>query len=131
MHELSIAMSIVDIAIEQAEQLGARVVSVRLLLGPLSGIVKEPLLAAWPLAAEGTPLENAHLLIEEVPVVAWCPTCRRKQHIESIQLLRCPFCETATPEVLTGRELLVTALEVVDDPRNQDSPGQTAGAQAK
>ena len=131
MHELSIAMSIVDLATEQAEQMNARVVSVRLQLGPLSGVVKDALLAAWPLAAETTPLEGAHLLIEETPVTAWCPQCRRKQTIESIQLLRCPACQSPTPELLTGRELLVTALEILDDPRNTHRAGTPAGAQAQ
>ena len=41
MHELSIAMSILDVAEEEAErQGGARVVAVHLKLGPLSGVVQ-------------------------------------------------------------------------------------------
>ena len=67
MHELSIALSIVDIACEEAEKHGsARVHATHLKLGPLSGVVKESLLSAYELACEGTPLEGSQLVIAEV-----------------------------------------------------------------
>ena len=48
MHELSIAMSIVDLACEEAESHGAPGVDVVYLkLGPLSGVVKEALLFSY------------------------------------------------------------------------------------
>jgi hydrogenase nickel incorporation protein HypA/HybF len=57
MHELSIALSIIDAACEEAERhAGARVVAVHLKLGPLSGVVKEALVSAYELAREGSPL---------------------------------------------------------------------------
>ena len=40
MHELSIAMSIVEMAEEEAEQRGAQVNAVHLKLGALAGVVK-------------------------------------------------------------------------------------------
>ena len=43
MHELSIALSILDLAAEEAGRRGGRVVAVHLKLGPLSGVVKEAL----------------------------------------------------------------------------------------
>ena len=67
MHELSIALSILDFAAEEAERRGGRVVAVHLRLGPLSGVVKEALLSAYELAREGTPLAAAALVVEEVP----------------------------------------------------------------
>ena len=50
MHELSIAMSILDVAGEEAQRLNAKVIAIRLKLGPLSGVVKEALLSAYDLA---------------------------------------------------------------------------------
>lgn len=68
MHELSIAMNIVEIACEEAARLpDARVEEVRLRLGTDSGIVKDALLFSWPLACEGTAIEGAELLIDEPP----------------------------------------------------------------
>jgi hydrogenase nickel incorporation protein HypA/HybF len=62
MHEVSIALSIVDAAAEEAErQGGGRVVAVHLKLGPLSGAVKEALTSAFELAREGSPLADCEL----------------------------------------------------------------------
>ena len=58
--ELSIAMSIVDMAMEEAEKRGADCVSaVHLKLGLLSGVVSRALLASYELACENTPLEGS------------------------------------------------------------------------
>jgi hydrogenase nickel incorporation protein HypA/HybF len=66
MHELSIAMSIVDGVREEAERRGvARVEAVYLSLGPFSGVDKSALLFAYPMACEGTLLENSRLEITE------------------------------------------------------------------
>jgi hydrogenase nickel incorporation protein HypA/HybF len=112
MHELSIALSILDVAGEEAERHPGRVAAVHLKLGPLSGVVKEALLLAFGLAREGTPLERAELVIEEVPLVAWCPVCAAERTLASIQQLCCPDCGAATPQVVRGRELEVVALEI-------------------
>jgi hydrogenase nickel incorporation protein HypA/HybF len=66
MHELSIAISIVEIASEEAQRQGsARVEAVHLRLGTLSGVVKDALLFSWDLACEDSPIAGAKLTIEE------------------------------------------------------------------
>jgi hydrogenase nickel incorporation protein HypA/HybF len=113
MHELSIAMNIVDLAMDEAESRGASGVDVVYLkLGPLSGVVKEALLFSYEVVCQQTPLEGSKLFIEEVPIVVNCPVCRRRRLAQSIQSICCSVCGTPTPEVLEGRELLVTALEL-------------------
>jgi hydrogenase nickel incorporation protein HypA/HybF len=113
MHELSIALSIVDVAAEEAQRRGlGRSAAVHLRLGPLSGVVKDALLSAYDLAREGTELAAANLVIEEVPLVTFCPCCGGPRTLASPQLLCCPECGTATPKVVSGRELEVVALEV-------------------
>ena len=118
MHELSIAMSILDVAGEEAERLNAKVVAIRLKLGPLCGVVKEALLSAYDLARENSLLSDARLEIEETPLVVYCLTCKIEQRPPSIQHLCCPVCGTPTPEVISGRELEVVGLEIVDDDAN-------------
>lgn len=67
MHELSIALSIVDgVAEEAARHGGGPVRAVHLRLGRLSGIVAEALLFSYDVACEGTPLSGSQLRIEEV-----------------------------------------------------------------
>jgi hydrogenase nickel incorporation protein HypA/HybF len=112
MHELSIALSILDLAEEEAERRGARVLAIHLSLGPLSGVVPEALASAFELAREGTALAGAELVVEAVPVEVYCSLCDAAKTLPSFQDLRCPCCGAATPEVLRGRELEVTALEI-------------------
>lgn len=113
MHELSVAMSIIEMATEVVRsQGGSQVDAVHLRLGHLSGVVKDALLFSFSLACEGTPLAGSHLVIEEVPVKVYCARCRKEQTLRSIQLFCCPECNAPTPEVIEGKELEVTALEI-------------------
>ena len=112
MHELSIALSILEIAGEEAGRRGGRVAAVHLKLGPLSGVVKGALVSAYDLAREGTPLAGAELVVEEVPVVAYCPACAAERALPSVQELCCPVCGSPTPQIVRGRELEVVALEI-------------------
>ena len=113
MHELSIALSILDVAEEVAGRHDGRVAAVHLKLGALSGVVKDALLSAFELAVEGTPLVDAELMIEEVPVAVFCTMCDAEREPPSLWSLSCPVCGAATPQVLRGRELEVVALEIV------------------
>lgn len=113
MHELSIAMSIVEMAQEEAERRGqVQVQAVHLKLGRLSGVVKEALLSSYEMACEATPLAGSQLLIEEIPVEVFCPKCEVPRLVTSIQWFCCPECGAPTPTVLHGRELEVVALEI-------------------
>jgi hydrogenase nickel incorporation protein HypA/HybF len=112
MHELSIALAVLDVAAEEAGRRGGRVAAVHLKLGPLSGVVKEALVSAYDLAREGTPLAGAELVIEEAPLVAWCPACAANRNPASVFEMSCPVCGAPTPDVVGGRELEVVALEI-------------------
>jgi hydrogenase nickel incorporation protein HypA/HybF len=113
MHELSIALSILDMAVEEAErQGGGRVAAIHLRLGPLSGVVKDALQSAYELAREDSPLRDAELVIEEVGLAVYCSACAAERTLLSAQDLSCPACGTPTPEVVRGRELEVVALEI-------------------
>jgi hydrogenase nickel incorporation protein HypA/HybF len=116
MHELSIAMSLIDAACEEAERLGnIQVEALHLRLGALSGVVREALEFSFELAAEGTAIAGARLDVEEVPVVVFCPACRVERELPSLQSFRCPVCGTETPDVVRGRELELVSMEVTDE----------------
>jgi hydrogenase nickel incorporation protein HypA/HybF len=113
MHELSIAVSIVEMAEEEAAARGcAQVYAVHLRLGPLSGVVKEALLSSYEMACASTLLEGSQLLIEEVPVEIFCPACQETRQIQSLQKMCCPQCGTPAATVVRGKELEVVALEI-------------------
>jgi hydrogenase nickel incorporation protein HypA/HybF len=113
MHELSIAMSIVDMLEEESERLGGgQIAAVHLKLGALSGVVKVALLSSYNLACENTVLAGSTLVIEDVPVAVHCPRCDARRPVRSIQSFCCAECGEPAADVLEGRELLVTALEI-------------------
>ena len=113
MHELSIALSIIEGATEEAARHdNAKIEAVHLKLGRLSGVVKNALLFSWEIACQGTKIEGARLEIEEIPVVVFCGNCQAEKNIEAINNLVCPQCETPAAEIISGRELQVSALEI-------------------
>ncbi|HEY1658781.1 MAG TPA: hydrogenase maturation nickel metallochaperone HypA [Candidatus Sulfotelmatobacter sp.] len=112
MHELSIAMSIIELAEEESERRGAQVTAVHLKLGELSGVVKDALLGSFELACEQSSLRKARLVVEDIPIRIFCPKCDAQRPITSIQLFRCAVCGTPSAEVVQGRELEVIALEI-------------------
>jgi hydrogenase nickel incorporation protein HypA/HybF len=113
MHELSIAMNIIDLVQEEAERLGGRqVCAIHLKLGQFSGVVKEALLNSYELACEQTPLQGTKLVIEEVPIAIYCSTCGARRAVHSTQLLCCAECGTPALEIIEGKEIEVSALEL-------------------
>lgn len=113
MHELSIALSIIEGAQEEAErQGGGRVCAVHLKLGPLAGVVKDALLFSYELACEGTPLHGSALHIADVPVRIYCAVCADEREPVSIQKLACVQCGSLADKVTQGDELEVTAIEL-------------------
>jgi hydrogenase nickel incorporation protein HypA/HybF len=129
MHELSIAMSIVEMAEEEsARRDNAKIHSIHLRLGLLSGVVKEALLSSYEMACLSTPLEGSQLIIEEVPVEVFCPACKARVAIPSIQWMACPHCGTPAPDIQQGKELEIFAMEIetpeTHAPLGDTSPGK-------
>ncbi len=113
MHELSIAVSMIEAVTEEAERAGAERVSVvHLKLGPLSGVVRDALMFSFEVAAAGTLLEGATLEIEDVPVVVFCEPCQAEKPLPDLYGFRCPDCGTPTSDIRQGRELEITAIEI-------------------
>ena len=112
MHELSIALSLVDLACEEVGRQGGRVCALHLKVGALSGVVPEALLASYEMACTDTPLAGSRLVIEEVPVIVFCPRCQAEQPLDGVQSFCCPVCGTPTAQVERGRELELVAMEI-------------------
>jgi hydrogenase nickel incorporation protein HypA/HybF len=113
MHELSIAMSIVELAQEEAARRGGvQVKAVYLRLGLLSGVAKDALLSSYEMACDDTLLAGSRLVVEEVPVMVFCRQCDGQRPVHSTQMFCCADCGTPTGEIVQGKELLVVGLEV-------------------
>ena len=107
MHELAIAESVVTSVLAHTDR---PVSLVRLRVGRLTAVVPDALTFCFELASAGTTLEGARLEIEERPGVAHCRACGTEFTLADAFLL-CE-CGSADVELLSGRELAVSSVEV-------------------
>jgi len=113
MHELSLALSLLDGISTTAEQQGIeRVTVVHLRIGALSGIARDALLFSWDLATADTLAAGSELRIEDVPLAVYCETCAAEREPAPGTGLVCPVCERTAPTILRGQELQIVAMEV-------------------
>ena len=113
MHELSIALSILEVAQEESDRRGGIAVeAIYVRIGVLSGVVPAALVFSYELARENTAFENCRLIIEDVAVVVYCPKCRAERASKSPELYCCAECGTPASEIVRGRELQIRALEL-------------------
>ncbi len=111
MHELSIALSMIEQIEAAAAKHPGAVRSAQVRVGVLSGVDCEALRFAWEIARAGTPLERTALEIESVPLRVRCPVCG-KTHSAEIHSILCPHCVTPEQDILEGRELQLASLEI-------------------
>lgn len=112
MHELSIMDSALSLVLEQAANAkAARVVTVRLRVGVLSGAVPEALQLAFEALTPGTAGEGATLEIESLPARFWCGTCGAEFQSDEM-LAECPRCKAISQDIRGGNELELASLEV-------------------
>ena len=115
MHELSIALSILEVAEEEVGRCGGgQVEAIHLKVGPLAGVVEEALVSAYELAREATPFAGSRLVIEEVPIAVFCSKCQAERAVHSVQDFTCIVCNTPASEIIRGRELQLAALELAE-----------------
>jgi len=113
MHELSIAMSIVDIAEEEVKKNNAtKVIEIELEIGKLSGIEPYALDFAWDQAILKTVLENAERKTLYVEARAKCLDCGHEFEIDNFYD-ECPECRSFMKELKSGKELRVKSLTVI------------------
>jgi hydrogenase nickel incorporation protein HypA/HybF len=109
MHELSIAMQVIEIAAERSS--GRPIASIVLEVGRLTAVLPDALRFCFEGASEGTPAAGARLEIVEVPGRGRCRACGAEVELER------PYgicaCGNSDLEWLSGEELRIKELEVV------------------
>ena len=113
MHELSIAQELVDLAAEQLEAAGARRASaVYVCIGARSGVVPAALRSAFAVAAAGTSLRGARLVIEEAQPQIRCAPCNAVRELTSSYRGRCEVCGSTGVQLVGGDQLEFSAIEI-------------------
>ncbi|HMP73380.1 MAG TPA: hydrogenase maturation nickel metallochaperone HypA [Kiritimatiellia bacterium] len=112
MHEFGVAEGLLKAVLHAAETHGAtRVVTVRLRIGHLAGIVPESLTFAFEALAQDTLAHGATLHIQSIPVTCHCPHCRLDFPC-SPGFYQCPTCNQSSSDLRTGRELDIIDMEI-------------------
>jgi len=113
MHELSIAMKVIDeVAKHVAAAGGGRVLAITLRIGRFSCVQEGALRSSFALASAGTEMSGARLEIIDVPVRIWCPACEAERELPGAQSLACPECGRVSGDIRAGRELDLESIEL-------------------
>jgi len=115
MHEMGIAQQLVQIALAAIPDdiENPKVEKLNLRIGKLASVVEHSLTFCLEIITKDTPLENTVLSIDVVPVRVHCKTCDNEWEVKD-SVFKCPFCEDGDVEMLTGREIEITSLELVE-----------------
>jgi hydrogenase nickel incorporation protein HypA/HybF len=112
MHELGIATRLVEIVRKVMEDHGAvKVGDVTVDVGSLSGVDRSSLEFCFDALAKGTPLEGAHLKIEEVKPLAKCRKCGADYEVKPDDF-RCAACGSSDFDVKAGTDISIRCVEV-------------------
>ncbi|MHB1563640.1 MAG: hydrogenase maturation nickel metallochaperone HypA/HybF [Leptospirillum sp.] len=112
MHELSLAISLLDLLEERAcldafDKVGKIVLEV----GELSGVSVPALRTGFEVAAKGTIAEGAQVDIIEPPGTGWCFTCECTVPLKD-PFRECPYCGKSAVTPTGGLEFKVVELMV-------------------
>ena len=112
MHELALASNMLRIVEEQAEaERFSVVVEIHLEVGRLSGVEPDALKFCFEAIRQGTIAEGATLVLTVVPGVAHCRACETDCELQN-HFDPCPSCGAFGLQVLSGKTMRVTGLEV-------------------
>ena len=110
MHELSIALSILDmVALEAIKKRANEVREIELEVGLLSGVDIPALEFSLQAARRFSPFERAQVRIVEVAPLSRCRLCGRN-FLPAKETDNCPFCRSVDTELLQGRELRLKSI---------------------
>ncbi len=112
MHEMTIAMNIVDIVCQKAnEEKTIKVNRVNLEIGELSGIMIDSLEFCFEAACKNTIADGAELKIDKIEAEAFCKSCNKTFRMES-DFSPCPTCDNFNYELLKGKELSIKSFNI-------------------
>ena len=115
MHELSVAQSLITQLTETVrKEKASRITLVTVSVGALSGIDGSALEFAFPLATENTPLQNAKLVIENIPAMLTCRKCGAVSGVQDFMMV-CGKCSSTDIDITSGHELTIKSAELEFD----------------
>ncbi|MEW5806408.1 MAG: hydrogenase maturation nickel metallochaperone HypA, partial [Acidobacteriota bacterium] len=90
-----------------------KVNTITLKLGEMAGIDREALSFCFEVASKNTCAEGAALNFEMIPLMGKCRACESFFKVKDF-VFRCPFCQGIEIEVVSGREIRISHINVHD-----------------
>jgi hydrogenase nickel incorporation protein HypA/HybF len=116
-HEMSIAVSMLEGVLRAAEQAGAtRIEAVEVEVGAMQLVVPEALRVAWEAVRTGTLADGSILKIEEVPAQAECRGCGQLFEPDIQYGFLCPRCGQADVRVVGGNDIVLRSVTCQTEP---------------
>ena len=113
MHEVSIALNLLDIIEKKCREEGYQAVeSVRVRVGKASSVQPEAFSFAFEAVRKDTLAHNAKFLIDLIPLGGTCSACGNRFETEEAYILECPSCGSPSVKITQGYELEIVEMEV-------------------
>jgi len=107
MHEPAIAAELIALVQEETAKSGhpaAPIISITVRIGALRAVVEESLRLAFDVLKVSTPLENANLIIEDIPISGSCRRCGADFRPQE-PIFICADCGSGDLDIRQGNEL--------------------------
>lgn len=119
MHEASLVQGLLDMVLKALADYNAgspakRAVAIKEIVcgaGLLGGFEEQTLRACYEIFAEGTPAENAALVIRPIPLACACRACGQKFELVKRRFV-CPACGSEEIDFSGGNGLVLLAINV-------------------
>ena len=115
MHEIGVVKQVVRTVEDFAKENDITEVSEIVLdIGELSLIIPKYVEDIYPIATEGSILENAKLIMNVIPGMAECDECDEIFNVIEHEGY-CPNCGSFEKEILSGKDFLIREIHVPED----------------
>jgi hydrogenase nickel incorporation protein HypA/HybF len=106
-HELGVVIEVVKTVGDFAKKNNVQQIqTVVLQIGELSSMVPKYIEDCFPMAIEGTILQNSKLEIEVLPGNALCSSCGKVFNVLQSENV-CPGCGSKDREIISGKEFMI------------------------
>ncbi|MBM3163571.1 MAG: hydrogenase maturation nickel metallochaperone HypA [Chlorobi bacterium] len=112
MHEMSVALSIIEAVDEKARLEGAgRISEIELVVGRLAGIDAESLKFCFSAAARDSLAEHAVLAVREREGQGLCTACGSSFPL-AFHIAECPVCRSFSVRIVSGDEFFIQSITI-------------------
>jgi len=112
MHELSRCKSLIEqIQNSISEYAEYKIKTITVLVGELSQIDLDEFVELFPLAAKGTFVEKAELIVKKDPAKYSCANCSQLCTPKGSDLY-CTFCQSSQLTLISGTEFMLDSIEL-------------------